>query len=183
MAVVAGIDWASETHVCCVIDDAGGVVERFDVTHDASSLRAMTKRLVRLGVSGVAIERGDGPVVEELMDAELAVFVVPSRQVKGLRSRYGSAGNKDDRFNTYVLADTLRTDGHRWKRLLEDRGGPAIRSPAAVADLCVFGVAGPVRCKGVGRGGPGVASLLPEFARILIAPANSGRERAPRADG
>ena len=109
MAVVAGIDWASETHVCCVIDDAGGVVERFDVAHDASSLRVMTKRLVRLGVSGVAIERGDGPVVEVLMDAEIPVFVVPSRQVKGLRSRYGSAGNKDDRFDAYVLADTLRT--------------------------------------------------------------------------
>ena len=82
---VAGIDWASETHVCCVIDDAGGVVERFDVAHDASSLRAMVKRLVRLGVSGVAIERGDGPVVEVLMDAQMPVFVVPSRQVKGLR--------------------------------------------------------------------------------------------------
>ena len=122
MGAVAGIDWASETHVCCVIDDDGAVVERFEVTHDASSLRALTKRLVRLGVSGVAIERGDGPVVGELMDAELAVFVVPSRQVKGLRSRYGSAGNKDDRFDVYVLADTLRTDGHRWTRLREDRG-------------------------------------------------------------
>jgi hypothetical protein len=33
--------------------------------------------------------------------------VVPSRQIKGLRTRYGSAGNKDDRFDAYVLADTL----------------------------------------------------------------------------
>ena len=49
------------------------------------------------------------------------MFVVPSRQVKGLRSRYGSAGNKDDRFDAYVLADTLRTDGHRWRQLREDR--------------------------------------------------------------
>jgi hypothetical protein len=39
MGVVAGIDWASETHVCCVIDDAGSVMERFDVAHDAASLR------------------------------------------------------------------------------------------------------------------------------------------------
>ena len=49
------------------------------------------------------------------------MFVVPSRQVKGLRSRYGSAGNKDDRFVAYVLADTLRPDGHRWRQLREDR--------------------------------------------------------------
>ena len=68
----------------------------------------------------MAIERGDGPVVEELAEAGLAVFVVPSRQIKGLRTRYGSAGNKDDRFDAYVLADTLRTDGHRWKPLRPD---------------------------------------------------------------
>ena len=48
------------------------------------------------------------------------MFVVPSRQIKGLRTRYGSAGNKDDRFDAYVLADTLRTDGHRWKPLRRD---------------------------------------------------------------
>src|SRR6266516_7582873 len=71
---------------------------------------------------GVAIERGDGPVVEELLSAGLAVFVVPSRQIKGLRTRYGPAGNKDDRFDAYVLADTLRTDGHRWKPLRPDTG-------------------------------------------------------------
>jgi transposase len=67
-------------------------------------------------------ERGDGPVVEELLGAGLAVFVVPSRQIKGLRTRHGSAGNKDDRFDAYVLADTLRTDGHRWKPLHPDTG-------------------------------------------------------------
>jgi transposase len=123
MGAVAGIDWASQTHVCCVIDDADGrVLERFDVMHEAASLRVMTKRLARVEVSGVAIERGDGPVVEVLLDAGISVFVVPSRQVKGLRSRYGSAGNKDDRFDAYVLADTLRTDGHRWAPLREDRG-------------------------------------------------------------
>jgi hypothetical protein len=86
MGAVAGIDWASQTHVCCVIDDSDGrMLERFDVAHDVASLRAMTKRLVRAAVSRVAIERGDGPVVEVLMDAGIAVFVVPSRQVKGLR--------------------------------------------------------------------------------------------------
>ena len=68
----------------------------------------------------VAIERGDGPIVEVLLDADLSVFVVPSRQIKSLRSRYGSAGNKDDRLDAYVLADTLRTDGHRWRPLRED---------------------------------------------------------------
>ena len=71
-------------------------------------------------VQDVAIERGDGPVVEVLLDAGLPVFVVPSRRIKSLRSRYGSAGNEGDQLEVYVLADTLRTDGHRWRALRED---------------------------------------------------------------
>src|ERR1017187_8964547 len=134
--VVAGIDWASEVHVACVLDGDGAVAGRFSFTHDAAAIRAMVRRLRSAGVAGVAIERGDGPVVEELLAAGLAVFVVPSRQIKGLRTRYGSAGDKDDRFgdaprpagtlrdgrfvDAYVLADTLRTDGHRWKPLRPD---------------------------------------------------------------
>ena len=118
--VVAGIDWASELHVACVLGGDGAVAGRFDFTHDAAAIRTMIRRLHAAGVARVAIERGDGPVVEELLAAGLAVFVVPSRQIKGLRTRYGSAGNKDDRFDAYVLADTLRTDGHRWKPLRPD---------------------------------------------------------------
>jgi predicted short-subunit dehydrogenase-like oxidoreductase (DUF2520 family) len=91
--VVAGIDWASQVHVACVIDSDGLVVDRFEFSHDGAAIRAMIKRLRKAAVAGVAIERGDGPVVEELLDAGLAVFVVPSRQIKSLRTRYGSAGN------------------------------------------------------------------------------------------
>jgi transposase len=118
--VVAGIDWASEVHVACVLGGDGAVAGRFSFTHDAAAIRTMIRRLQAADVARVAIERGDGPVVEELLAAGLAVFVVPSRQIKGLRTRYGSAGNKDDRFDAYVLADTLRTDGHRWKPLRPD---------------------------------------------------------------
>jgi transposase len=118
--IVAGIDWASDVHVACVLDAGGAVVARFSFAHDSAAIMSTVRRLRAAGVGGVAIERGDGPVVEELLDAGLPVFVVPSRQIKGLRTRYGSAGNKDDRFDAYVLADTLRTDGHRWKPLRPD---------------------------------------------------------------
>jgi len=90
----AGVDWASEMHVACVVGDGGGVIDRFDISHDATGLTEMARRFRAAGVQRVAIERGDGPVVEVLLDAALAVFVVPSRQIKSLRGRYGSAGNK-----------------------------------------------------------------------------------------
>ena len=68
----------------------------------------------------MAIERGDGPVVDALLEAGVTVVVITPRQVKNLRSRYGSAGNKDDRFDAYVLADVLRTDRARLRPLIPD---------------------------------------------------------------
>ena len=118
--VTAGIDWASEDHAVAIVDEQGRPVERFSVTHTAPGLRRLITRLLRAGVRQVAIERPDGPVVDALLEAELTVFVIDPKQVKNLRSRYGSAGNKDDRFDAYVLADVLRTDRARLRPLTRD---------------------------------------------------------------
>jgi transposase len=122
----AGVDWASAEHAVCVVDDAGGVIERFEVAHRAGGLAMMCRRLGRAGVGRVAIERPDGPVVEALMDAGIEVVVIPSRQVKALRGRYGAAGNKDDALDAHLLADTLRTDGGRLRSRTPD--SPATRT-------------------------------------------------------
>jgi transposase len=122
----AGIDWASRSHVICVIDQGGAVIERDEVEHDAAGLRRLVRRLTAKRVSGVAIERPDGPVVDALLGAGLTVVVIASRHVKALRTRYGLTGNKDDHADAYVLADVLRTDGHRLRPLLPD-------TPATVA--------------------------------------------------
>jgi transposase len=123
--VTGGIDWASADHAVCVVDAAGQVAGRFSVAHTAAGLRALVQRLARAGVAEVAIERGDGPVVGALLEAGVSVVVITPRQIKNLRSRYGSAGNKDDRFDAYVLADVLRTDRARLRPLIPD-------SPATV---------------------------------------------------
>lgn len=115
-----GVDWVSAQHAVCVVDEGGLITERFEITHSASDLAALCRRLARARVHRVAIERPDGPVVEALMGAGLEVVVIGGRQMKALRERYGSAGNKDDAFDAYVLADCLRTDGHRLRGLVPD---------------------------------------------------------------
>jgi len=80
----------------------------------------MVRRLLKAGVDEVGIERADGPVVDALLQAELSVLVITPGQLKNLRSRYGSAGNKDDRFDAYVLADVVRTDRARLRPLFRD---------------------------------------------------------------
>jgi transposase len=102
------------------VDGAGVVVERVTVVHQAAGLARLVRVLAGHGVAAVGIERGDGPVVDALLGAGLPVFVVAPGQIKALRSRYGSAGNKDDRFDAFVLADVMRTDRVRLTRLQVD---------------------------------------------------------------
>ena len=125
--LTAGLDWARDDHVVCVVDTSSGAVrDRFTVEHTAAGLSATVIRLTKLDCAEVAIERSDGPVVAGLLEAGLMVVVISPNQLKNLRGRYGSAGNKDDRFDAYVLADTLRTDRARLRPLTPD-------SPATVA--------------------------------------------------
>jgi transposase len=119
-ALCAGVDWSWQDHAVCIVDADGEVIRRLTVPHSGPGLQMLVRTLQREQVSGVAIERGDGPVVHALLEAGLQVFVISSRQVKALRLRYGTAGNKDDRFDAYVLADVLRTDRRRLVPLTPD---------------------------------------------------------------
>jgi transposase len=116
----AGIDWASRTHLVCVVDQDGAIRLRFEIANTGKTFTGLVKRLTKLAVTGVAIERGDGPLVEALLDAGLRVVVITPRQVKGLRSRYTGSGAKSDAADAYLLADVLRTDGHRLVALTQD---------------------------------------------------------------
>jgi transposase len=118
--VSAGLDWATDDHAVAVVGPDGEPLDRFTVAHCAAGLGELRERLTAADVDAVAIERGDGPVVDTLLEAGFTVFVIPPNQLRNLRSRYGSAGRKDDRFDAYVLADVLRTDRHRLRALRPD---------------------------------------------------------------
>ena len=118
--VTGGLDWARDDHAVSVVDTRGREVLRHTVEHTAAGLAELIDVLAGAGCQEVAIERPDGPVVEALLAAEMTVVVISPNQVKNLRGRYGSAGNKDDRFDAFVLADTLRTDRARLRALVPD---------------------------------------------------------------
>jgi transposase len=118
--VTGGLDWARDDHAVSVVDARGRELVRHSVEHSAAGLRELVSVLSEAGCLEVAIERPDGPVVDALLTAELTVVVISPNQVKNLRGRYGSAGNKDDRFDAFVLADTLRTDRARLRPLVPD---------------------------------------------------------------
>ncbi|MGB0098369.1 MAG: transposase [Solirubrobacteraceae bacterium] len=65
----AGIDWASEEHAACVVDERGRILEARRYRHSEPGIRALCARLLRLEVALVALERPDGLVIERLLDA------------------------------------------------------------------------------------------------------------------
>lgn len=116
----AGLDWGGESHAVCVVDETGKVVIQFEVSHDAEGLASLLKRLKKLAPAAdlpVAIERPSGLVVDTLVAAEHPVVPIHPNVVKSCRPRYRAAGGKDDPGDAYLLADVLRTDGHRFRRL------------------------------------------------------------------
>jgi transposase len=113
----AGLDWASQTHAACVIDEHGSVAAQFEIEHKATGLAELSRRLRAAGATAVAIERPSGLIVDALVEAGFTVVPIHPNVVKATRPRYRSHGGKSDASDAYLLADLLRTDGHRFKPL------------------------------------------------------------------
>jgi transposase len=116
-AVFAGLDWASQAHAVCVIDERGTVREQWEVAHDAIGLSDLVRLLRRHGVRRIALERPSGLLVDLLVEAGFEVVPIHPNAVKASRPRYRSHGGKSDASDAYLLADLLRTDGHRFSPL------------------------------------------------------------------
>jgi transposase len=117
----AGLDWGGASHAACIVDQTGRIVARLDVRHDASGLGDMAVRLQRIAPPAelpIAIERPSGLIVDALLAAGHPVIPIHPNVVKACRPRYRAAGGKSDPGDAYMLADILRTDGHRFRPLM-----------------------------------------------------------------
>ena len=122
MGYRAGLDWGSAAHAVCVVDAADGrAVETLAIGHTAAGIKDMLARLARIAPPAelpVAIERPSGLIVEALVAAGHPVVPIHPNVVKACRPRYRAAGGKSDPGDAYMLADILRTDGHRFRQLM-----------------------------------------------------------------
>jgi hypothetical protein len=120
MRLYVGLDWASSEHAVCVVDEQRAVRAQFRVAHSAAGLAALHTQLRAFGEPAelpVAIERPSGVVVDTLVEAGFPVIPIHPNVVKASRPRYHDAASKSDPHDAYLLADLLRTDGHRFRRL------------------------------------------------------------------
>jgi transposase len=102
------------------MDGRGRVRWQASVPHSAAGLAAFVGRLRRWrqrGPLAIAVERPSGLLVDTLVQAGFDVVPIHPNVVKATRPRYSAAGGKSDPGDAFLLADLLRTDGHRFRPL------------------------------------------------------------------
>ena len=115
-----GLDWGAFRHAVCVIDSTGQLLARFELEHDGAGLADLRRRLARFGAPQdlpIAVERPSGLLVDTLVEAGHPIVPIHPNVVRHTRPRYGAAGAKSDAGDAFMLADMLRTDGHRFAPL------------------------------------------------------------------
>ena len=120
-----GVDWASQEHEVCVVDRSGQRVAERACKHSGQAIVELCQWLLDLTQAepaeiAVAIELTRGAVVETLLERGFSVYGINPKQLDRFRDRHSVAGAKDDRLDAYVLADSLRTDTARYRRLRMD---------------------------------------------------------------
>ena len=120
-----GIDWASEVHQVCLVDDRGAVRGERAVRHNGEELAALAAWLIEITGAAperiaVGIELPHGPVVESVIERGFAVHSLNPKQLDRFRDRFSVSGAKDERRDARVLGDSLRTDTRCFRRLKPD---------------------------------------------------------------
>ena len=120
MSYFVGLDWASQEHAVCVINEHAQIVWRTTIPHTAAGLTELRTRLARLAPPAalpVAVERPSGLLIDSLVDGGFIVVPIHPNVLKATRARYAAAHGKSDAGDAFILADLLRTDGHRFRPL------------------------------------------------------------------
>jgi transposase len=116
-----GVDWSSEKHQVCILDQQGTIAGERSFPHGGAGLAELGDWLLSIAGAAdtvaVAIEVPHGPVVDSLIDRGFAAYTINPKQLDRLRDRFSVAGAKDDRRDGYTLADGVRTDRRLFRRL------------------------------------------------------------------
>lgn len=88
MRYFVGIDWASQEHTVCVIDEQAWVIWRAIIPHTAQGMTALRAKLTKLAEPGtlpIAVERPSGLLVDTLVDAGFPVIPIHPNVLKARR--------------------------------------------------------------------------------------------------
>jgi len=117
-----GVDLGAERHAVVLLDAAGEVLGRRSFAHNGAEVLELFTWLAKLTGAGsheiaLAAETPRGSIVEAALERDHPVFSINPKQLDRFRDRFSMAGAKDDQRDAWVLAASLRTDPHCFRRL------------------------------------------------------------------
>jgi hypothetical protein len=115
MMYYVGIDWADQKYDVMIVDHHGTIIsQNLTIKKNPSGFEQLLDRLRRLSDDPqqfkIGIETPNNLVVDFLVDLGYPVFALFPGSMKSLRKRYRTSSARDDQFDAFVIADTLRTD-------------------------------------------------------------------------
>lgn len=118
MTIYVGIDWSEQKHDVTFLNEAGVIISQLTMPHTPDGLLKLEKSRQHLGQPRdaclVALETAHNLIIDFLWDRGYEkVYVIPPSVIKGSRGRYGPSGARDDRRDSRLIADVLRTDQAR----------------------------------------------------------------------
>jgi len=113
-----GLDWKDKGYTTRISNKEGADLSgSFEVEKNREGFSEFIYKVRKYcdGDSNIlfGIERETDPIVEYLLTLGYKVYLVCPNMMKSLRKRYSSTGKYNDEFDSYIIADTVRTDRNR----------------------------------------------------------------------
>jgi hypothetical protein len=123
-SMFAGVDWGCHRHQLSIVDQGGRRLLDRAFNHDREGMANLRAQLASFPAGAVWPLSG-GLLVEAMLDWGHPVFAVSRRVAARCRERYRVASSKDDSFDAFVLADSLRHEHAHWRPLSRPSPGLA----------------------------------------------------------
>ena len=117
-ALYVGIDWSEAKHDVCILNQAGAILKEFVIAHTAAGHQRLSQEIESFGKKPeqclVGLETSSNLLIDFLEPKPYQAYVIAPNIVASSRGRFSSSGRRNDRSDAQLLADLLRTDGHRF---------------------------------------------------------------------
>jgi hypothetical protein len=119
MVTYVGIDWSSQKHDVCFVNEAGAAIARQVIAHTPAGFAEFERQRQRLGVEPaecvIGIETAHNLVLDYLWGHHYhQVYVIPPNKVNRESTARWPSGARSDPSAAYLLADLLRQDTTRF---------------------------------------------------------------------
>lgn len=119
MTLYIGIDWSQEKHDVSFQNENGGSVATLVIKQGVEGYKQLDEKRRGLGVAAgdciVGIESAHTLLIDYLWSQGYTqIYVLPPGVIHANRGRHRQSGARNDRYDSEVITETLRTDLHKF---------------------------------------------------------------------